>query len=98
MGLMSYLRNRAGLVVTIIGLAIVAFLLGDIINMGTPFWMKSQNQVGNVNGESIDYQAFNAQVDQTTAMYQQQMGALLRHKSEAMPYNRYGINLYHKSS
>ncbi|WDF68233.1 SurA N-terminal domain-containing protein [Sphingobacterium oryzagri] len=74
MGLMSYLRNRAGLVVTIIGLAIVAFLLGDIINVGTPFWMKSQNQVGNVNGESIDYQAFNAQVDQTTAMYQQQMG------------------------
>ncbi|WP_437921016.1 SurA N-terminal domain-containing protein [Sphingobacterium sp. LRF_L2] len=74
MGLMSYLRNRAGLVVTIIGLAIVAFLLGDIINYGTPFWMKSQNQVGSVNGESIDYQMFNAQVEQTTAMYQQQMG------------------------
>lgn len=74
MGLMSYLRNRAGLVVTIIGLAIVAFLLGDAINVGTPFWVKSQNQVGSVNGESIDYQAFNAQVDQTTAMYQQQMG------------------------
>lgn len=74
MGLMSYLRNRAGVVVTIIGLAIVAFLLGDIINYGTPFWMKSQNQVGNINGESIDYQLFNANVEQTTAMYQQQMG------------------------
>ncbi|GHE23822.1 peptidylprolyl isomerase [Sphingobacterium griseoflavum] len=74
MGLMSYLRNRAGLVVTIIGLAIVAFLLGDAINVGTPFWVKSQNQVGSINGESIDYQAFNAQVEQTTAMYQQQMG------------------------
>jgi len=74
MGLMSYLRNRAGLVVTIIGLAIVAFLLGDIINYGTPFWMKSQNQVGSINGEAIDYQVFNAQVEQTTAMYQQQMG------------------------
>ena len=74
MGLMSYLRNRAGLVVTVIGLAIIAFLLGDIISYGTPFWMKNQNQVGSVNGESIDYQAFNAQVDQTTAMYQQQMG------------------------
>ncbi|PRD54281.1 peptidylprolyl isomerase [Sphingobacterium gobiense] len=74
MGLMSYLRNRAGLVVTVIGLAIIAFLLGDIISYGTPFWMKNQNQVGSVNGESIDYQLFNAQVDQTTAMYQQQMG------------------------
>jgi len=74
MGLMSYLRNRAGLVIFIIGLAIVAFLLGDLINYGTPFWMKNQNQVGTINGESIDYQNFNAQVDQTTAMYQQQMG------------------------
>ncbi|MGO3305048.1 Foldase protein PrsA precursor [Sphingobacterium sp. JB170] len=71
---MSFLRNRAGLVVTVIGLAIVAFLLGDIINYGTPFWMKNQNQVGSVNGEAMDYQEFNAQVEQTTAMYQQQMG------------------------
>src|SRR5690606_37417152 len=43
-------------------------------NYGTPFWMKSQNQVGSINGEAIDYQVFNAQVEQTTAMYQQQMG------------------------
>lgn len=74
MGLMSYLRSRAGLVIFVIGLAIVAFLLGDIINYGTPFWMKSQNEVGSVNGESVDYQRFNAEVEQTVAMYQQQMG------------------------
>lgn len=74
MGLMSYLRNRAGLVIFVIGLAIIAFLLGDIINMGTPFWRSSQNEVGEVNGKAIDYQAFNAQVDQANTMYQQQMG------------------------
>lgn len=74
MGLMSYLRSRAGLVIFVIGLAIVAFLLGDVINYGTPFWMKSQNEVGAVNGESIDYQRFNSQVEQTVAMYQHQMG------------------------
>ena len=73
MGLMTSLRNRAGLVIFVIGLAIIAFLLGDIINVGTPFWQSSQNEVGSVNGESIDYQTFNAQVDQTNAMYQQQM-------------------------
>ncbi|MGO1817111.1 MAG: SurA N-terminal domain-containing protein, partial [Sphingobacterium sp.] len=74
MGLMTYVRNRAGLVIFVIGLAIIAFLLGDIINVGTPFWQSSQNEVGSVNGESIDYQTFNSQVDQTNAMYQQQMG------------------------
>jgi len=74
MGLMGYLRNHAGLVVTVIALAIVAFLLGDMINMGTPFWRSSQNEVANVNGEGIDYQEFNGQVEQTVSMYQQQMG------------------------
>lgn len=74
MGLMSYLRSRAGLVIFVIGLAIVAFLLGDVINYGTPFWMKSQNEVGSVNGEGIDYQTFNVQVDQAVAGFQQQMG------------------------
>ena len=74
MGLMSYLRNRAGLVIFVIGLAIIAFLLGDIINMGTPFWRSSQNEVGSVNGETIDHLSFKNQVDQTTAMYEQQMG------------------------
>ncbi|MGO1595990.1 MAG: SurA N-terminal domain-containing protein [Sphingobacterium sp.] len=77
MGLMTYLRNRAGLVIFVIGLAIIAFLLGDIINVGTPFWQSSQNEVGSVNGESIDYQTFNDQVDQTNATYQQQMGGAI---------------------
>ena len=74
MGLMSYLRNRAGLVIFVIGLAIIAFLLGDIINMGTPFWRASQSEVGNVNGEGIDYNEFNQQVEQTAARFAQQMG------------------------
>ena len=74
MGLMGNLRNRAGLVIFVIGLAIVAFLLGDIIQSGTPFWLKKQNEVGNINGTSIDYQYFNALVDQTSNNYQQQMG------------------------
>ncbi|HLT33062.1 peptidylprolyl isomerase [Parapedobacter sp. SGR-10] len=73
---MGNLRNRAGLVIFVIGLAIVAFLLGDIIQSGTPFWAKKQNEVGSVNGEAIDYIAFNQQVDQMSMMYQQQMGGM----------------------
>lgn len=75
MGLMNYLRNRAGTVIVgFIGFAIVAFLLGDVINYGTPFWARHQNQVGSINGEVIDINAFNAQVDQTSEMFRQQMG------------------------
>ncbi|HMR19937.1 MAG TPA: SurA N-terminal domain-containing protein, partial [Sphingobacterium sp.] len=74
MGIMGSLRNRAGLVIFVIGLAIVAFLLGDAIQSGTPFWVQRQNEVGRVNGHAMDYQVFNQQVDQTSLMYQQQMG------------------------
>ena len=75
MGLMNYLRNRAGTVIVFfIGFAIGAFLLGDIISYGTPFWARNQNQVGSINGETIDINAFNAQVDQTSEMFRQQMG------------------------
>ncbi len=74
MGIMGYLRNRAGLLIFLIGLAIVAFLLGDVINYGTPFWSRNQNAVGSINGNSIDYTEFNSQVDQTVSMYQNQMG------------------------
>lgn len=76
MGLMGNLRNRAGLVIFVIGLAIVAFLLGDIVRSGSPLWMQKQNEVGSVNRESIDYQVFNAQVEQTSNQFKQQMGGV----------------------
>jgi len=75
MGLMNYLRNRAGVViVACIGFAIFAFLLGDVISYGTPFWARNQSQVGSINGNGIDYNEFNAQVEQTSEMFRQQMG------------------------
>jgi len=75
MGLMNYLRNRAGVViVACIGFAIFAFLLGDVISYGTPFWARNQNRVGSINGNAIDINEFNAQVDQTSEMFRQQMG------------------------
>lgn len=74
MGIMGNLRNRAGLVIFVIGLAIVAFLLGDVVRSGSPFWMQKQNEVGSVNGNAIEYQQFNALVEQTASQFQQQMG------------------------
>ncbi|WP_257666127.1 peptidylprolyl isomerase [Parapedobacter tibetensis] len=72
---MNFLRNRAGVIIVVcIGFAIFAFLLGDVISYGTPFWTRNQNQVGSINGEAIDINEFNAQVDQTSEMFRQQMG------------------------
>ncbi|WP_423147476.1 SurA N-terminal domain-containing protein [Rubrolithibacter danxiaensis] len=75
---MSFLRNRAGaILVGFIGFAIVAFLIGDAVQVGTPFWAASQNVVGKVGGESIEIQDFNAKVEQNTNNFRQQMGGNL---------------------
>jgi peptidyl-prolyl cis-trans isomerase D len=84
MGLMNYLREKAGiLIVSCIGLAIVAFLLGDVVSYGTPFWARHQNQVGSIDGNSIDIQEFNQQVEQTSAMFSQQMGGAVSPQMKA---------------
>ncbi|WP_369806223.1 SurA N-terminal domain-containing protein [Desertivirga arenae] len=75
---MSFLRNRAGIIlVAVIGLAIVAFLIGDAVRLGTPFWRASQNEVGEVAGKTISAEEFRAKVEQNEANFRQQMGGNL---------------------
>ena len=78
MGIMSFLRNRAGIIIILaIGFAIIAFLAGDVIKYGGPSWNGNQSEVGKVAGESIDIQDFNKKVEANTANFRQQMGGTL---------------------
>lgn len=76
MGIMSFLRNRAGVIlIAAIGFALFAFLLGDAVQMGGGSFMGgNQNEVGEVAGEAITYEDFKAKVDQNEANFRQQMG------------------------
>ncbi|HET8829014.1 MAG TPA: SurA N-terminal domain-containing protein [Pelobium sp.] len=77
MGIMGFLRNRAGVIIVIaIGVAIVAFLLGDAIQSGQGFIADSQSEIGEVGDESISYTAFNERVEQNSQQFKQQMGSL----------------------
>ncbi len=77
MGIMGFLRNRAGVIIVIaIGVAIVAFLLGDAIQSGQGFIADSQSEVGEVGKESISYKEFNEKVEQNSQQFKQQMGSL----------------------
>jgi peptidyl-prolyl cis-trans isomerase D len=85
MGLMTFLRNRAGyILVGAIGFAIVAFLVGDAINVGKPFWAESQKVVGSVDGEEINIEQFSAKVDQSLAQFKQQYGGAGNAQMQAM--------------
>ena len=75
MGIMTFLRNRAGIIIVgAIGFAIIAFLLGDILNYSGPILNRNQNEIGTIDGESVDYPTFNNQVEMAKANFQQQSG------------------------
>jgi peptidyl-prolyl cis-trans isomerase D len=85
MGLMTFLRNRAGyILVGAIGFAIVAFLLGDAISAGKPFWAESQRVVGSVDGEDISIDDFGKKVEQSEAQFKQQYGGAANPQMQAM--------------
>jgi peptidyl-prolyl cis-trans isomerase D len=84
MGIMGFLRNRAGLlVVWAIGFALVAFLLGEIIPQLAGTVGPNQNEVGKIDGESIDYASFNAEVEMGVNNMRQQMGGSVNEQMNA---------------
>jgi peptidyl-prolyl cis-trans isomerase D len=84
MGLMTFLRQRAGLLIGAIGFAIVAFLVGDAISVGKPFWQDSQKLVGTVDGEDISIDQFSVKVEQSLAQFKQQYGNSVNPQMTAM--------------
>ncbi|MBC6110578.1 SurA N-terminal domain-containing protein [Pedobacter sp. CCM 8938] len=85
MGLMTFLRNRAGyILVFAIGFAIVAFLVGDAINVGKPFWAANQKTVGSVDGKDISIDEFGPKVDQNLNQFKQQYGGSANAQMTAM--------------
>ncbi|WP_316801177.1 SurA N-terminal domain-containing protein [Pedobacter frigidisoli] len=85
MGLMTFLRNRAGyILVFAIGFAIVAFLVGDAINVGKPFWSANQKVVGSIDGNDISIDDFGPKVDQGVNQMKQQYGGSANAQMTAM--------------
>ena len=52
------LRKRSGLLIGGIGVAMGAFLLGDLMSSGTSLFNRAQGVLGEVNNEVIDYREF----------------------------------------
>ena len=66
MASLESIRNRSGLVLTVVGLALLAFILGDFFSSGRAI-QNSENILGEVNGETIDYIEFETQLKQNLA-------------------------------
>lgn len=79
MATLEKIRNRAGvLVAVVIGLALIAFILGDMLNSGSVFFSSKKMEVANIDGNSISIQEFQREVDELTEItkYSSQRSAL----------------------
>ncbi|MDB5130230.1 MAG: peptidylprolyl isomerase [Mucilaginibacter sp.] len=78
MGIMGYLRERMGKILAgVIGLALFAFIVGEVVQSGSSFFRGDVNNIGEVNGEKIAYVDFNQRLEQSTQQFKQQSGQSL---------------------
>ncbi len=81
MATLQKIRNKAGLLVIVIGIALLAFIIGDFLNSGQAFFRMSQDKVVVVNGKKVTTQEFSELVNRRTeemqAMFRQQYGMSL---------------------
>ena len=75
MATLEKIRNKAGLLVTVVGVALFAFIIGDLLNSGSSFINRNQNNVVVVDGEAVDYQYFMNRENELSEYYKLQMGS-----------------------
>jgi peptidyl-prolyl cis-trans isomerase D len=70
MATLQNIRNRGGLAIAIvIGLALGAFILGDMMNSGSKLMKPSQMKIAEINGESVQYPDFQKKVEELSEIY-----------------------------
>lgn len=74
MALINKIREKSGLAVGIIAVSLILFIVGgDLLGSRSLFGGQDQT-VGEIAGQKIAYQDFNAKVDEARAAYEQQTG------------------------
>ena len=62
------------MLVTIVGLALLGFIIEDFLNSGSTYFRQSKNQVVTVNGTSVDYQEYQQRIEEMTEVTKLQYG------------------------
>lgn len=73
MSTLSKIRSRAGLLVAIIGVALFAFILGDLFS-STSIFSAPDNSVGEIAGKKINYEEFGLKVEQALQRHRESSG------------------------
>ncbi|MBI3519996.1 MAG: SurA N-terminal domain-containing protein [Bacteroidetes bacterium] len=71
MSVLEKIRSKTGLLVGIVGLALVIFILESLLGSGGALFSSQDTLVGEIAGDKIDYAAFSAKVNEQIVQIQQ---------------------------
>ena len=74
MATLQKLRDKGKLVAIIIGLALLLFILGDMLRSGRALWGQKRFYIAEVNGKPIMYQDYEKAVDEAVDYYKTMRG------------------------
>lgn len=74
MATLQSIRNKGVLLAVIIGLALLAFIIGDFLNSGSTLFKQSKRNVAEVAGERIDIETYQKAIDQMNTVYKIEYG------------------------
>ncbi len=71
MSVLEKIRSKTGLLVGIIGLALVIFILESLLGSGSALFSNNDTLVGKIGSDNIDYTAFSSKVNEQIMQIQQ---------------------------
>jgi len=86
MATLERIRQRSGLLIVVIGLAMLAFILTDLFSSGNSWLRGTANLVGSINGEPITREAFNVKLDQYINQYKQSTGDVAMERATTVQF------------
>ena len=69
------IRNHGVILLIVVGVAMLAFILGDFLNSGSSFFNRSRENVGVIAGHKVHYTEYEAAKDQLTEVYKIESGS-----------------------
>ena len=74
MAQLEKIRSKGILLVVVVGVALLAFIVGDFLNSGSSYFNKAKETVAKIGGEDINIKDYTAAIDQMTEVYKIETG------------------------
>ena len=75
MATLQSIRNHGTILLVVVGVAMLAFILGDFLNSGSSFFNKNRENVAEIAGHQVHYTEYEAAKDQLTEVYKIETGS-----------------------